>query len=175
MSRDASPSAERIEPSTPTDVILIGCGVPFTSVGAVHLRQLLEEPTISGRAHVVGVVEPFLLAPENAAKAEETGFADFQGRVARDHPDVVFAPSIATLGSRAHAGERPCIAFVATRTLDVPKHIDALIANNAQLGVTHLYLEKPGAIDVPTLKHLKAKLDVRARASLRRHAAVRCA
>ena len=74
--------------------------------------------------------------------AGSRGAAEFEAmraELGRTHPGCKFAASVAEVAVPSDGS--PVLALVAGRTCDAPSIFDALCAK----GVTHIYLEKPGA------------------------------
>lgn len=78
--------ARRAAQPPPADIIVVGCGVPGQSMGAVHAVQLLTEPRMRKIARLRAIVEPFFLSHPDAS--EKSGFADFHRELSKEHPHV---------------------------------------------------------------------------------------
>jgi len=123
------------------DVVLVGCGVPKRGMGWYHGKQMLEGDVAS--AALTTVVEPWFLG----------GGADSPpGKVFKEWADEMasaygtkFCKSVGDLEIKG-----PTMALVSGRTADNPRLLKELI----DAGVTHIYLEKPGAPTVAELKEM---------------------
>jgi len=126
--------------------IVVGCGEPKKSMGWFHLQQLAVNP----KAELLAVVEPWFLG----GGAGSRGAAEFEAmraELARTHPGCKFAASVAEVAVPSDGS--PVLALVAGRTCDAPSIFDALCAK----GVTHIYLEKPGADSAARLEAMRQK------------------
>ncbi|KAJ1448527.1 hypothetical protein M885DRAFT_555735 [Pelagophyceae sp. CCMP2097] len=123
-----------------TDVALIGCGAPGRGMGWYHASQMLDGEVPS--AKLTDIVEPWFLG----AGAGSPGSADFEAfRKTAEARGVKFH---ATVGAMAKPSGKK-LAIVSTRTADMPRIVTEAIA----AGLTHIFLEKPGA---PTVAALEA-------------------
>lgn len=149
--------------------IVVGCGQPKVSMGWFHLHQLTTHPSVE----LVAVVEPWCAGssapPPQAAHDITTGIGRFLGAgastpgavsfetmradLAASHPACQFFSSVSDL--TINAG--PVLAIVAGRTCDAPRYFTEL----CDKGVTHIYLEKPGADNAGTLEQMRQLADQR--------------
>ncbi len=134
MSRTVDGSAE------PLEVVLVGAGLPGRSVGWLHLSQLLDMPSV----RLTHVVEPWWLG-EAADRAGRVELCRAIEGIRAAHPYVRFLRSLDELPPNATGRAR--LAVLATRAADTPAAFRAAVAR----GVTHVYLEKPGAADAGKL------------------------
>ena len=114
-------------------------------MGWFHLTQLLEEPLVS----VTAIIEPFFLGAGKDTPGAKA-FENMRITLQKEHPDLKFHASTSELPdpSSLESGRKPELALVAGRTCDAPKLFSQLVAK----GVTHVYLEKPGAENATQLK-----------------------
>lgn len=144
LSRTTSRLAPVAKRFASTDVALIGCGVPGRGMGWYHALQVLEGHVPS--AKLTDIVEPWFLG----AGATGPGGAEFAEFKARYEPQGVrFHDSIAAMPKPA--GKK--MAMICTRTADMPKFFGECVEN----GISHVFLEKPGAPTVSELEDMAAK------------------
>ena len=79
-------------------------------------------------------------------------FESMRAEFATSHTDCKFLASVAELPALAQG---PVLALVAGRTCDAPQIFDELCAK----GVTHIYLEKPGADSAARLEAMRQKAE----------------
>mmetsp|Transcript_51293 Transcript_51293/g.134699 ORF Transcript_51293/g.134699 Transcript_51293/m.134699 type:complete len:376 (-) Transcript_51293:100-1227(-) len=130
-------------------VVSVGCGAPKLGMGWYHLTQLLEEPSVRVRA----VVEPWFLGPGIDAPGAQA-FRRFREDVQSEHPEVNFLAAVEDLpdfSDTSVAGGAPTLAVIASRTCDALGLFRAV----CNKGVTHVYVEKPGAETAEQLKEMQ--------------------
>lgn len=130
------------------DVVLVGCGQPNMSMGWFHLTQLLADAAVV----VVAVVEPFFMSEAGGAAS---GAAEFRA-LTMQHPALKFYATVAEVPT-APTGQ-PLLAIIAGRTIDAPARFSEVL----ELGVSHIYLEKPGAASAAALREMAATAASRA-------------
>ena len=109
-------------------------------MGWFHLTQLLDDPEVQCRA----VVEPWYLGKGKDAPGS-AAFQAFRGQ----HVGVPFYGSVDEIPALP-AG--PVLAVIAARTSDAPALFQGVVAK----GVSHVYLEKPGATSAAALGEMVA-------------------
>jgi predicted dehydrogenase len=124
------------------DVVLIGCGVPKRGMGWYHGKQMLEGQVPS--AKLTTIVEPFFLGPGADSDAGKA-FNEWAAEMTKKY-GTKFAKSVDELELTG-----PTLALISGRTADNPRLLKEVIAK----GVTHVYLEKPGAPTVGELQEMK--------------------
>mmetsp|Transcript_2432 Transcript_2432/g.7466 ORF Transcript_2432/g.7466 Transcript_2432/m.7466 type:complete len:388 (-) Transcript_2432:56-1219(-) len=141
LARTAATTARRFA-STTTPVALVGCGMPGRGMGWYHAKQILDGDVPS--AKLTDIVEPWFLG----GGADGPGGAEFAAFKAEVEPTGVrFHSSIADMPKP----DGKMMAMVCTRTADMPGYVDDLVAH----GVSHVFLEKPGAPTVEELGRMK--------------------
>jgi len=125
-----------------TDVILVGCGVPKRGMGWYHGKNMLEG--LCPSATLTTIVEPYFLG---------AGADSPPGKLFNEWADEMkakygtkFAKSVDEMEVNG-----PTIALISGRTADNPRLLEEVINK----GVTHVYLEKPGAPTVDELQKMK--------------------
>mmetsp|Transcript_112564 Transcript_112564/g.183514 ORF Transcript_112564/g.183514 Transcript_112564/m.183514 type:complete len:450 (+) Transcript_112564:78-1427(+) len=122
------------------DVMVVGCGVPTRGMGWYHAKQMLEGYV--PHAKCTTIVEPWFLGggAESPPGVAFNGWANEMNKKygTKFYKAVGDLPPI----------EDKMLALVSGRTADNPRLLKELI----DAGVTHVYLEKPGA---PTVKELE--------------------
>eukprot|EP00450_Noctiluca_scintillans_P030030 CAMPEP_0194545958 /NCGR_PEP_ID=MMETSP0253-20130528/89953_1 /TAXON_ID=2966 /ORGANISM="Noctiluca scintillans" /LENGTH=386 /DNA_ID=CAMNT_0039393005 /DNA_START=42 /DNA_END=1199 /DNA_ORIENTATION=+ len=126
-------------------VVGVGCGEPKKSMGWFHLQQMLGDPRLKFDA----VVEPWFLGAGKEAPGSEA-FAKFCEEMRAKHPDVLLCSSTEELPMLRGPDDPPVLAVIAGRTCDAPK----LFRGMCERGVSHIYLEKPGAESAADLEDL---------------------
>jgi predicted dehydrogenase len=123
------------------DVILIGCGVPKRGMGWYHAKNMLDDQVPS--AHLAAIVEPFFMG---AGKDSPPGkaFNAWASEMEAAHGTKI-CKGIDELTIKG-----PTLALISGRTGDNPRLLKEVIA----AGVTHVYLEKPGAPTVADLEDM---------------------
>merc|ERR1712023_441481 len=124
------------------DVILVGCGVPKRGMGWYHAKQMLDGDVPS--ASLTSIVEPYFLGP-GAESPPGKAFKEWADEMAAKY-GTKFCKSIAEVDIKA-----PTLALISGRTADNPRLLKELI----DAGVTHIFLEKPGAPSVKELEEMK--------------------
>mmetsp|Transcript_4424 Transcript_4424/g.13076 ORF Transcript_4424/g.13076 Transcript_4424/m.13076 type:complete len:365 (+) Transcript_4424:86-1180(+) len=137
----ASAAGRRFASTTP--VALVGCGMPGRGMGWYHAKQILDGDIPS--ATLTDVVEPWFLG----GGADGPGGAEFAAFQKEHEGKVRFHTSIADMPKP----NGPMMAMVCTRTADMPGYVDELVG----AGVSHIFLEKPGAPTVGELGEMKDK------------------
>ncbi|KAJ8599129.1 hypothetical protein CTAYLR_006358 [Chrysophaeum taylorii] len=127
-----------------TEVALVGCGVPGRGMGWYHAKQIIDGEVPS--AKLTDVVEPWFLGG-GASGPGGSEFAEFKKAV--EPTGVRFHESFATMPKPD--GKK--MAMICTRTADMPKYVTDSIEN----GISHVFLEKPGAPTVGELEDMAAK------------------
>jgi len=139
------------ERSQSLHVVCIGCGAPDKGMGWFHLTQLLQE----SRVRVQSVVEPWFLGPSCKDDSPDLrAFQAFQESVVHEHPEISFVAAIEDLpnpGTELGDAAAPILAVFATRT-NLLK--DSFVAA-CNKGITHAYLEKPGAGTAEQMKEIQ--------------------
>jgi len=124
------------------DVVLVGCGVPKRGMGWYHAKQMLEQDCPSAR--LTTVVEPWFLGA-GADSPPGKIFNEWAQEMTAKY-GTKFVKSVDEIEL-----EGPTIALISGRTADNP----ALLEEVINKGVTHVYLEKPGAPTVTELQQMK--------------------
>jgi predicted dehydrogenase len=127
----------------PCDVVLVGCGVPKRGMGWYHGKQMLEGMCPS--AKLTTIVEPYFLGPGADSPPGKTFNAWAEEMSAKY--GTKFAKSVEELEITG-----PTLALISGRTADNPRLLKELIDH----GVTHIFLEKPGAPSVAELQEMQA-------------------
>ena len=119
-----------------------------SSLGACPLHHtrgtdalLCATSRLSPRVHTHA--HRFLCAGKGAPGAD--AFETFRAELVATHPKCRFCGTVAELPSLANG---PVMALIAGRTADAPGCFDELVAK----GVSHIYLEKPGATSAVRLE-----------------------
>jgi len=120
------------------DVVVVGCGQPKRGMGWYHATQMLQG--LCPSAKVTDIVEPWFLGGGKSTP----GGSDFQA-FASEHKDVEFHT---TLDEMKDVSDGPKVAVIAGRAGDNPSYFKQAIDK----GITHIFLEKPGA---PTVKAME--------------------
>ena len=139
MQRSSRLLATRAASTTP--VALVGCGMPGRGMGWYHAKQILDGDVPS--ATLTDIVEPWFLG----GGKDGPGGAEFAAFKAEHEGKVRFHASIADMPKPAGK----MMAMVCTRTADMPGYVDELVDH----GVSHVFLEKPGAPTVDELGRMK--------------------
>jgi len=121
--------------------IVAGVGIPGRSMGWCHLHQLLSGSV--ARAKVTGIVEPFFLGKGKA----EPGSGLFQDMVQKQQHVNPFSLSFSFSSLPPVTPGHPTVALISGRTSSCP----GLFYEAIEHGVSHIYLEKPGAENVDEL------------------------
>jgi len=124
------------------DVIVVGCGVPKRGMGWYHAKQMLDGDVPS--AHLAAIVEPYFLGPGKDSPPGKA-FNEWADEQKEKH-GTAFYSSVADLKLADKT-----LALVSGRTADNPRLLKELI----DAGVTHVFLEKPGAPTVQELEEMK--------------------
>ena len=124
-----------------TPVALVGCGMPGRGMGWYHAKQILDGDVPS--ATLTDIVEPWFLG----GGADGPGGAEFAAFKKEHEGKVRFHSSIADMPKP----DGKMMAMVCTRTADMPGYVDELVDH----GVSHVFLEKPGAPTVDELGRMK--------------------
>jgi len=124
------------------DVIVVGCGVPKRGMGWYHAKQMLDDDVPS--AHLAAIVEPYFLGPGKDTPPGKA-FNEWADEQKEKH-GTAFYSSVADLKLADKT-----LALVSGRTADNPRLLKELI----DAGVTHVFLEKPGAPTVQELEEMK--------------------
>jgi len=127
--------------STKCDVILVGCGVPKRGMGWYHAKQMLEGDVPS--ATLTTVVEPWFLGA-GADSPPGVAFKEWADEMAEKY-GTSFCKDVSEIEIKG-----PTLALISGRTADNPRLLKEIIA----AGVTHIYLEKPGAPSVAELQEM---------------------
>lgn len=122
------------------DVMVVGCGVPKRGMGWYHAKQMLEGYV--PHARLTTIVEPYFLGAGAETPPGEL-FGEWANEMNKKY-GTKFYKAISDLPPI----EDKMLALVSGRTADNPRLLKELI----EAGVTHVYLEKPGA---PTVKELE--------------------
>jgi predicted dehydrogenase len=139
LQRSSRLLATRAASTTP--VALVGCGMPGRGMGWYHAKQILDGDVPS--ATLTDIVEPWFLG----GGADGPGGAEFAAFKAEHEGKVRFHASIADMPKP----DGNMMAMVCTRTADMPGYVDELVDH----GVSHVFLEKPGAPTVDELGRMK--------------------
>jgi len=123
-------------------VWLIGCGVPKRGMGWYHAQQLLDGDIPTG--HLAAVVEPWFLGGGKDSPPGET-FGKWAAEMAEKH-GTTFCKAVDELEVKG-----PTLALISGRTADNPRLLKEVI----DLGVSAVYLEKPGAPTVGELEEMR--------------------
>lgn len=121
------------------NILFVGAGVPGRSMGWVHVIQAVED---SKRYNVVGAVEPWFCGQGKGTSKE---FEEFKNSC--KFPFFATVPE-----AKGVIGDR-CMALISCRTVDNP----GLFKQCVEIGVTHIFMEKPGA---PSTEMLQECLDL---------------
>jgi len=124
------------------DVWLIGCGVPKRGMGWYHGQQLLDGDIDTG--HLAAVVEPWFLGGGASSPPGEK-FAEWAKAMEEKH-GTKFCKAVDELEVKG-----PTLALISGRTADNPRLLKEVI----DLGVSAVYLEKPGAPTVAELEEMR--------------------
>jgi len=124
------------------DVWLIGCGVPKRGMGWYHAQQLLDGDIDSGT--LTAVVEPYFLGA-GAESPPGIKFAEWAAEMGGKY-GTAFCKSVDELEVTG-----PTLALISGRTADNPRLLKEVI----DLGVSAVYLEKPGAPTVGELEEMR--------------------
>jgi len=124
------------------DVVVVGCGQPKRGMGWYHATQMLKG--LCPSAKVTDIVEPWFLG---GGKSTAAG-SDFQA-FANEHKDVNFYSSLDEMKDVSGA---PKVAVIAGRAGDNPSYVKQAINK----GITHIFLEKPGAPTVQAMEEMDA-------------------
>jgi len=116
------------------DVFFVGCGTPTQSIGWLHCLQTMK---FIPNASVIGAFSPYSLAQK---KSDFMAFKSTTNFPWYDNLDKVDTFS------------KPTMAVVSTRADDNP----ALMRKLCEKGVTHVYLEKPGAATTEGLEEIQS-------------------
>jgi len=135
--------AQVLDSGAKCDVMVVGCGVPKRGMGWYHAKQMLDGDVPS--AHLAAIVEPYFLGPGKDTPPGKAfnEWADEQ----REKHGTAFYSSVADLPKLADK----TLALVSGRTADNPRLLKELI----DAGVTHIFLEKPGATSVAELEEMR--------------------
>ena len=135
------PAAGAAAARPPLRVVVVGAGHPLRSMGWQHMANVVEGHC--GRCYVSDVVEPYFLS---AAAATDPAAAEFErerqalpSRAWEGQPPIRWHASCDELPELGGGG--PVLAVCAVRTRDAADALRQL----CEKGVTHVYLEKPGA------------------------------
>ena len=139
LQRSSRLLATRAASTTP--VALVGCGMPGRGMGWYHAKQILDGDVPS--ATLTDIVEPWFLG----GGKDGPGGAEFAAFKAEHEGKVRFHASIADMPKP----DGKMMAMVCTRTADMPGYVDELVDH----GVSHVFLEKPGAPTVEELGRMK--------------------
>ncbi|KAL1503620.1 hypothetical protein AB1Y20_012097 [Prymnesium parvum] len=123
------------------DVILVGCGVPKRGMGWYHAKQMLDGDVPS--ASLTCVVEPWFLG-KGADSPPGKAFKAWADEMTAKH-GTRFCQDLSEIEIKG-----PTLALISGRTADNPRLLKEVIA----AGVTHIYLEKPGAPSVAELEEM---------------------
>jgi len=141
--RRVQTSLQQLESGPKCDVMVVGCGVPKRGMGWYHAKQMLDGDVPS--AHLAAIVEPYFLGPGKDSPPGKA-FNEWADEQKEKH-GTAFYSSVADL---PELGEKT-LALVSGRTADNPRLLKELI----DAGVTHVFLEKPGAPTVQELEEMK--------------------
>jgi len=123
------------------DVVLVGCGVPKRGMGWYHAKQMLDGDVPS--AQLTTVVEPWFLGAGGDSPPGKV-FQEWATEMEKAH-GTKFCKDVSELDVKG-----PTLALISGRTADNPRLLKDIIAK----GVTHIFLEKPGAPSVAELKEM---------------------
>eukprot|EP00392_Amoebophrya_sp_AT5.2_P001516 g1518.t1 len=143
-------------PPAPTDVYVVGFGVPGRSMAWFHCEQLRHG--LVANARLRGVIEPGLAVPGLSDTAPVLAWQKRE-LTEKEKNKILVVKSVADLpplaigGAGARGGE--AVALVACRTTDMCAQLCQLVDH----GIRFIYLEKPGAFSAAELEQAKRYAD----------------
>ena len=133
----------KVDLPPPTDVMIIGCGLPKRGMGWFHATQMLNGECPNAKLN--NIVEPWFLGGGKDGPAGQE-FAEFKNEW--EPKGCGFHASLDTVPPPTG----PRMALIAGRTADNPK----LLRDVIEAGCTKVMLEKPGATTVADLESMAA-------------------
>ena len=136
--------------SSMIDAIVVGAGLPDQSIGWLHIEQLMNFPQVNIRY----IVSTWWLGDQADIEGKNI-FIKARDALQTRAPHIQFLQSvdaIPSLKEDSSSDERPCIAFICSKTEKAPELFKKLI----QKGVTHIYLEKPGAATAKEIQDMRS-------------------
>eukprot|EP00747_Dinoflagellata_sp_TGD_P056369 gnl/TRDRNA2_/TRDRNA2_150052_c1_seq3.p1 gnl/TRDRNA2_/TRDRNA2_150052_c1~~gnl/TRDRNA2_/TRDRNA2_150052_c1_seq3.p1 ORF type:complete len:426 (-),score=79.63 gnl/TRDRNA2_/TRDRNA2_150052_c1_seq3:56-1279(-) len=150
-----TPTAKKLKTSNgeaiaKLQIIAVGCGEPKKAMGWYHLTQLLEMSSVDVRISLHAVIEPWYLGKGKGGPGSSR-FEAFCEELRTAHPKIQFYACVQDMPALLPSPDTATMALISGRTCDAQASFEAMILK----GVTHVYLEKPGAETTAQLNSMR--------------------